>query len=215
MKHIFQFLAKAKAQVAVIIVLLIIQAYCDLALPTYTSDLLNVGLQQNGIEDAVPETIREESLNTLELFLDDAQTKTLEAAYGTADADGVRALGGLTEDGREQLNDLLRLPESVAFQLENSEEGRESLQQMKDAIAAGVMTKEDLKKQMGDRISEMDASAELMMDQVAVAYVSAEYEAQEKDLNEIRNAYLFRVGAKMLLMALGMAAVAILTGYIA
>ena len=215
MKHIFQFLAKAKAQVAVIIVLLIIQAYCDLALPTYTSDLLNVGLQQNGIEDAVPETIREESLNTLELFLDDAQTKTLEAAYGTADADGVRALGGLTEDGREQLNDLLRLPESVAFQLENSEEGRESLQQMKDAIAAGVMTKEDLKKQMGDRISEMDASAELMMDQVAVAYVSAEYEAQEKDLNEIRNAYLFRVGAKMLLMALGMAAVAIMTGYIA
>ena len=90
MKHIFQFLAKAKAQVAVIIVLLIIQAYCDLALPTYTSDLLNVGLQQNGIEDAVPETIREESLDTLELFLDDAQTKTLEAAYGTADADGVR-----------------------------------------------------------------------------------------------------------------------------
>ena len=215
MKHIFQFLAEAKAQVAVIIVLLIIQAYCDLALPTYTSDLLNVGLQQNGIEDAVPETIREESLDTLELFLDDAQTKTLEAAYGTADADGVRALDGLTEDGREQLNDLLRLPESVAFQLENSEEGRESLQQMKDAIAAGVMTKEDLKKQMGDRISEMDASAELMMDQVAVAYVSAEYEAQEKNLNEIRNAYLFRVGAKMLLMALGMAAVAIMTGYIA
>ena len=215
MKHIFQFLAKAKVQVAVIIVLLIIQAYCDLALPTYTSDLLNVGLQQNGIEDAVPETVREESLKALELFLDDTQIKTLEAVYGKADADGVRALDELTEDEREKLNDMLRLPESVVFQLENSKEGQESLQQIKEAIAAGMMTKEDLKKQMGDKISEMDESAELMMDQVAVAYVSAEYEAQEKNLNDIRNAYLFRVGAKMLLMALGMAAVAIMTGYIA
>ncbi len=215
MKHIFQFLTKAKAQVAFIIVLLIIQAYCDLALPTYTSDLLNVGLQQNGIEDAVPETIRQESLETLELFLDDAQIQTLEAAYGKADANGVRALDELTEDEREKLNDLLRLPESVAFQLENSPEGQESLRLIKEVIAAGMMTKEDLKKQMGDKISEMDASAELMMDQVAVAYVSAEYEAQEKDLNDIRNAYLFKVGAKMLLMALGMAAVAVMTGYIA
>ena len=215
MKHIFQFLTKAKAQVAFIIVLLIIQAYCDLALPTYTSDLLNVGLQQNGIEDAVPETIRQESLETLELFLDDAQIQTLEAAYGKAGANGVRALDELTEDEREKLNDLLRLPESVAFQLENSPEGQESLRLIKEVIAAGMMTKEDLKKQMGDKISEMDASAELMMDQVAVAYVSAEYEAQEKDLNDIRNAYLFKVGAKMLLMALGMAAVAVMTGYIA
>ncbi len=215
MKHIFQFLAKAKAQIAAIIVLLIIQAYCDLALPTYTSDLLNVGLQQNGIEDAVPETVREDSLKTLELFLDDDQIETLEAAYGEADADGVRALDELTRDERETLNDLLCLPESVAFQLENSEEGRTGLQLLKGAMAAGMMTKEDLKKQMGDRISQMDASAELMMDQAAIAYVSAEYEAQGKNLNNIRNAYLFRVGAKMLLMALGMAVVAIMTGYIA
>ncbi len=215
MKHIFRFLAKAKAQVAVIIVLLIIQAYCDLALPTYTSDLLNVGLQQNGIEDAVPETVREESLQTLELFLDDAQIQTLEAAYGKADADGVRALVELAEDERKKLNDLLRLPESVAFQLENSKEGRVGLQLIKGAIAAGIITKDNLKKLLGNKISEMDASAELMMDQVAVAYVSAEYEAQEKNLNNIRNAYLFKVGAKMLLMALGMAAVAIMTGYIA
>ncbi len=214
MKHIFQFLVKAKAQVAFIIVLLIIQAYCDLALPTYTSDLLNVGLQQNGIEDAVPETVREESLETLELFLDDAQIQTLEAAYGEAD-NGVRALKELSKDERETLNDLLRLPESVVFQMENSDEGRVSLQLLKGAIAAGIMTKENLQKQMGDRISAMDASADLMMDQVAVAYVSAEYEAQEKNLNDIRNAYLFKVGAKMLLMALGMAAVAIMTGYIA
>ncbi len=215
MKQIFHFLAKAKAQAAVIIVLLIIQAYCDLALPTYTSDLLNVGLQQNGIRDAVPETFREESIETLELFLEDAQVKTLEAAYGEADEDGVRTLKELSEEEREKLNDLLRLPESVVFQLENSEEGREGLKQMKDAIEAGVMTKEDLNKQMNDRISEMDDSAELMMDQVAIAYVSAEYEAQEKNLNDIRNAYLLQVGAKMLLMALGMAAVAIMTGYIA
>ena len=52
-----------------IVLLLFLQAYCDLALPDLTSDLLNIGLQQNGIEHAAPETIREESLNTLEIFV--------------------------------------------------------------------------------------------------------------------------------------------------
>ncbi len=215
MKNIFRFLAEAKGAVAVIVALLIIQAYCDLALPSYTSDLLNVGLQQNGIADAVPETIREESLETLELFLTDKDTEKAEAAYAEADGEGVRKLKKITADERETLHDILALPESVVFQMGNSEEGSKMLEMAKGAIGLGLMSKDELQEQMQERLSQMDGSTDMFLDQVAVGYVAAEYEAQGADVNAIRNAYLFRVGAKMLLMALIMAIVAILTGYIA
>ncbi len=215
MKNIFRFLSKSGAAVAAIVVLLIVQAYCDLALPTYTSDLLNVGLQQNGIEDAVPETIREESLETLELFLTDSETETLEAAYTDADEDGVRSLKDIGDDEREALHGILALPESVIYQMESSEEGAAGLKAIQSALALGVMTKENFRQQLEDTISQMEGMTDTFLDQVAVSYVEAEYEAQGVNLNQIRNAYLINVGAKMLAMALVMAVVAILTGYIA
>ncbi|MCM1345343.1 MAG: ABC transporter ATP-binding protein/permease [Muribaculaceae bacterium] len=215
MKNIFRFLSKAKSAVAVIIILLIVQAYCDLALPTYTSDLLNVGLQQNGIEDAVPETIRRESLDTLELFLTDAETETLEASYSSPDDNGVCKLKDTEDADREKLHSILSLPESVVFQMAGSEEGAAGLEQIKDAVASGMMTKEDFRQQMQDALAQMEGMTDTFLDQVAVSYVAAEYEAQNVDLNEIRNAYLWKVGMKMLAMALVMAVIAILTGYIA
>ncbi len=215
MKNIFRFLAGAKGAVAAIVALLILQAYCDLALPTYTSDLLNVGLQQNGIADAVPETIRADSLETLELFATDEEAKTLESAYAPADENGVRKLTDAGADDRETLHGLLALPESVVFQMENSAEGSAMLAMMKGAVRLGVMSRETLRQQMQERLSQMEGMTDTFLDQVAVGYVAAEYEAQGVSLNEIRNAYLFRIGAKMLAMALVMAVVAVLTGYIA
>ncbi len=215
MKNIFRFLSEAKGAVAAIVLLLIIQAYCDLALPTYTSDLLNVGLQQNGIEDAVPQTIRGESLETLEFFLTEEEAQQLEAAYPETDADGIRALREMEADEREQLNSLLALPESVVFQMQNSEEGAAMLGLAKAAVRMGVMSKETILGQMQERLSQMEDLSDTFLEQAAVGYVSAEYEAQGVSLNDIRNAYLFKIGAKMLVMALVMALVAILTGYIA
>ncbi len=215
MKNIFRFLAEAKGAVAVIVALLIIQAYCDLALPTYTSDLLNVGLQQNGIEDAVPETIREESLDTLALFLADSDVEKLEAAYSEADEDGIRTLKEIEKSDRQTLDGILALPESAVFQMQNSKDGAAMLAMTKAAVRLGVMSKEMIQKQMQDKLSQMEGMTDSFLDQAAMGYVAAEYEAQGIDLNEIRNAYLFRVGMKMLAMALVMAIVAVMTGYIA
>ncbi len=215
MKNIFHFLSGARAAVAAIIALLIVQAYCDLALPTYTSDILNVGLQQNGIEDAVPETMREESLDTLELFLTEEETETLEAAYLDADDNGVRELNKTGDTDRETLHGILLLPECVVYQMENSDEGKAGLEKIQTAIALGIMSKEDFRQQLEDTISQMEGLTDTFLDQIAVSYVAAEYEAQGVDLGQVRNAYLFKVGAKMLAMTLVMAVVAILTGYIA
>ena len=61
MLKLFRYLKKAYVPVICIVILLVIQATCDLSLPTYTSKIVNVGIQQGGIEDAVPDVMREET----------------------------------------------------------------------------------------------------------------------------------------------------------
>ncbi len=215
MKNIFRFMAEAKGAVLAITLLLIVQAWCDLSIPSLTSDLLNVGLQQNGIEDAVPDTIRAERLEMLALFLSEEDTLTLQDAYLAENEEGLRTLREMESKEREELNRLLRLPESVIFQMESSEEGQEILSKVQSAVSMGMLTKEQLLSQMQQRLSSLEGMNEEFLDQIAVEYVSQEYEAIGMDMNAIRNSYLWKVGTKMLLVALLMAAVAIVTGFLA
>ena len=68
MKYMFKYLAEHKRMILCIIVLLVIQAYCDLSLPAYTSDIVDVGIQQKGIEGAVPDVMRPDTLESLMLL---------------------------------------------------------------------------------------------------------------------------------------------------
>lgn len=204
---------KSAIGIIAIIFLLIIQAYCDLALPTYTSDLLNVGLQQSGVENAVPDTLREESMKKILLFAGDEDAELISASYSQPDGSGIMTLSENAD--RDKLNDILLVPESIILQIDSTPEGAEGLSQMLSAVDAGMMTKNDIQAQMSDGMKALEELTDTYLNQIAVRYVSSEYEAQGLDLNDIRNDYLLKVGGKMLLMALGMAIVAIITGYIA
>lgn len=76
MLKLFRYLKKAYVPVIAIVLLLILQASCDLTLPTFTSNIVNVGIQQKGIEDAVPDVMREETFLALKSLMkqDDAVT---------------------------------------------------------------------------------------------------------------------------------------------
>ena len=78
MIKIFSYLKNSKAMVLAIILLLIVQASCDLSLPQYTSDIVDVGIQQGGIERATPDRMRKETYETLCLFMTDAEIETIE-----------------------------------------------------------------------------------------------------------------------------------------
>lgn len=208
-RNIVKLLATSKRYVLLIVALLCFQAYCDLALPGYTSDLLNVGLQQGGIEDAVPDTIREESLDTLELFLSEEDIQILSDAYETSEGETLKLKKGTD---RETLNQILMVPESVVFQMSQAEEGKAALEQIQMALSAGMMTKEQLLETMAEKLSQMEGLTDTYVKQIAVGYVNSEYQAQHLDMNQIRNQYLFKVGSKMLLMAFMMSVLAILTG---
>lgn len=213
MKNIFRFLGKHKLAIFAAICCLVVQAYCDLALPTYTSDILNVGLQQGGIADGVMDTVQADSLETLELFMSDADVETVEQAYSKPNASGIRSVQANAD--HEKVNNALLKPEAMVYQLQNNSKAQVSLDQIKMAVSAGMMTKDQLISQMNEAFSKMGDLTDTYLTEIAVNYVSAEYQAQGIDLNHVRNTYLFTVGGKMLLMAVIMAIAAILVGLIA
>lgn len=91
MLRILKYLRESKASVAAIILLLVVQAYGDLALPNFTSRIVDVGIQQGGIEQAVPEAIRESELQKLQFVMTSEERKVVNASYEKVSADTLEA----------------------------------------------------------------------------------------------------------------------------
>ena len=194
------------------LVLLCIQAYCELALPNYTSDIMDVGLQQGGIEDAVLDTVYADSLAALEMLMTDGEVQTVEGAYGAADEDGIRTL---REDADEDaLNEILLIPESVLYTLSTSDEYDDVIAELEAAVAAGETPGNDALAVISALQDELSEMTDTYLTQLAVYYVSDEYEAQGVDMDSLRSSYLWKLGGKMLLVACVMMAVSILTGFL-
>ena len=109
MIKLMKYLKKSAGYVVLIIGLLFLQAYCDLSLPDYTSKVINVGIQQGGIPDGVPEKMRQSTMENLQIFMDEDTQKEVQDSY-VLDGDTYELKGGITGDKREELNDLLCKP---------------------------------------------------------------------------------------------------------
>ena len=81
MLKLVKYMKRSVGYMLLIVLLLFLQAYCDLSLPSYTSDIINVGIQQKGIEDGVPEQISAQSFKHLLLFLDEEQQEQVKSVY--------------------------------------------------------------------------------------------------------------------------------------
>ena len=206
MLKMFHYLKERWYYVVMIIVLLFVQAYCDLSLPDYTSKIVNVGIQQKGIEDGVPDTIRKESMEHLLLFLDEEEKAEVEDAYTLKD--DVYKRNDVTKEERDELNSILAIPMMAAGSLEDEEKAAEIKTQM------GLPEESDLwqvleqlpqeqldamKDSLTEKIKEMPES---IVTQAAVQFVQTEYEAQGIDVDAMQIQYLMTSGLKMLAMAL-------------
>ena len=207
MIKLMKYLKKSVGYVALIIALLFLQAYCDLSLPDYTSKIVNIGIQQKGIEDGVPEKIRKTSMDGLELFMSQEDISQLETAY-TEDGE-LYVLKDIDKDTRASLNEILGKPMLMlgGLTMENEASG-EMLAQMgipegADPVEAVAQMPEDARAQMtesmGEKFRDMPDS---MITQAAVSYVQAEYEALGEDIDELQMKYIGEAGLKMILMAL-------------
>ena len=133
MTKIFKQLARHWAVCLVVFALLFVQAYCDLALPDYTSKIVDTGIQQGGIESPLPQTVRQSTLDTLSLLMSEEDAQKLQNAYQYyLQDDGVlRLRSDLTEDERTALEDAVTTPDIVLYmaaaQAANTPAGQSSM----------------------------------------------------------------------------------------
>ena len=208
MIKLMKYLKRSAGYIVLIIALLFLQAYCDLSLPNYTSNIINVGIQQNGIEDSVPEKIRKTSMDSLKLFMEEDDAKTVDGFY-EEEGENLVLKDKISKEDREELNDIFGKPMVIVSTLtSDSEESKAALAKMgipegTDPLAAlSQMPAEALaamKDQVGEKIDKMQES---IITQAGVSYVRAEYEAMGEDVDAIQMDYMKSTGIRMVLMAL-------------
>lgn len=208
MLKLMKYLKKSVGSIVLIIGLLFLQAYCDLSLPDYTSKIINVGIQQKGIEDGVPEKIRESSLKNLELFMSEEDITDISNAY--RQEDGIYVLhDDITKEEREDLNEIFCKPMLILSGFSSDSEESEAMRSQmgipEGADPAEVMAQlspealAGMTEEMDKKLTEMPES---IMTQAAVSFVYEEYEDMGEDVDAIQMKYLLVSGGKMLLMAL-------------
>ena len=206
--------------------LITISCNADLTLPTYMSEIVDVGIQQGGIASPVPDTIRATSLADLEMFMTEEDEQTVEAAYAPEDADGVRTYQG-SEDERADdgsVANAMSLPETVALALEQgvdastlneSMTGTLYMDTVRAAVAAGMVPRDQLVSVASAMSDQMGAMGGSIVKQRAINYVSQEYEAQGISLSDVQNSYLASMSLKMFGLCAVSLVATILTGAVA
>lgn len=229
MRKLFQFLKPYAPRVLLILCVLVVQAYCDLSLPTYTSNIVNVGIQQSGIDEEIPENISEEEMNRLLLFVSEDDRQDIQDAYEKSsesfDYDGeVLTLKDSVKSDNEKLDALteeMKLPMMLTDGFENGSDTTKQMEgQLKEQMSQvpGIekmsvfdifgMMDDTQRAAIVDKITEqMDKMPDSILDQAAISYVKSTYEQIGLDTGHMSTVYILKTGAKMMgLAALGMAA---------
>lgn len=235
MRNLFRFLKPYAGAVVGILVVLFVQAFCDLSLPSYTSDIVNVGIQQGGIDTSIPEQISVKDMENLLLFVDeDGQNTVLEnykkdSETYKEDAYVLKEDAEKNEKTMDELSGVLGKPmllvESLSSDSEQSRQIKEGLLQAmpRGAVSGDAdifeilkMMPEEAKDQMTSGMTEeMSDMPDTMVEQAATVYIKQVYRNLDLDTDHIQTMYILKTGAKMLALAfLGMAA-SITVGFMA
>ena len=235
MKNLFKYAASYWKAMIAIILILFVQAYCDLSLPAYTSDIVNVGIQQGGIEDEIPEQIAREEMDKLLLFVSEEDGQKVMDAYEEdtesyeKDAYVLKESVSGDEEQMKELQDILKLPMMMTTGFESgSDMTKEVESQLKSSLPDGTVSEDttifDIMKMlpgeqrtaMVEKMGEqMDDLPDTILDQAAVSYCKSVYQDLGMDMEKIQTGYLAKTGGMMIALAfLGMVA-SVLVGFLA
>ena len=179
-----------------LVVIIGVRVVAELALPTYTSNIVDKGIQQSGIQDAVPEKISEKSFKELQLFMTDDEIKKVTAKY-TKDGD-VYKLDSISEQERSELNDIFKNTMTV---VSGAKSENLDLDKVAEGVKLGLVKKDSLIEQKNKSISDLGNSADMITKQAGIRYVKEEYRNNVGiDTNEIRKNYLKEVGIMMIIV---------------
>ena len=228
MNNLFKYLKKSKLAILFIFILLVIQAYCDLSLPEYTSNMVNVGIQQSGIKDSVPEVIRQSKLDNLLIFADDNEKKSVKENYKKLDKnkenidkypalekEDIYILKDQKTSDKNILNDFFERTLMIDSYLTNEKTAVQIKQKLLENMPNdGALDKVDIYtilKQMPEEsinklLKEVNKELEKMepsiISQASINLVKAEYEAIGVNTGDIQTNYVIQTGLLMLGIAM-------------
>lgn len=210
--RIIRYLKNCKVAVLLIVCLLVVQAFTDLALPHYTSDIVDVGIQQSGVEHVATDEMTAKTHDEIAMMLPVDDEQTFRDAYTETD-DGTYKLNDQGKKEQEELDRMVALP-LVAIHY-SSQIPDLDLDQVMQAYEAGAIDKQKILDMLDEAKQHMGDMGDSIVDQQAIAAAKAEYESLGYNLSDMQMGYLVRIGLLMLgLAALGMVA-AVLVGFIA
>ena len=227
MTKIFKQLGRHWAACLAVVALLIVQAYCDLSLPDYTSKIVDTGIQQGGIESPVPDTVRSTTLQALELLMSEDDAALADEAYSDPDADGMRTLN--PDADTAALENAFTTPDVVLYMAaaKNAATAAGTTDTVAptaydlDAVATQLAAasqapgaREMLQSQLTDGLAQLDETVADSLSSQAMLLVALEYDAQGI-AHDVQMSYLLRTGGQMLALTLLMVAVAVAVGFIA
>ena len=176
-----------------LVLILGVRVVAELELPTYTSNIVDIGIQQKGIKDAVPNKISEKSLNTLELFMTDDEVKKVKDNYKKEG--NFYKLNNIPDDVRKELNDIFKETMTVVL---GAKKQNTDLTQVEQGVKLGIVDKGTLIDQRKKTVSSLGNASDMMLKQAGISFVKEEYSEVGIDTNEIRNSYLKEVGLMMI-----------------
>ncbi len=216
MLKLFRYLKKAYFPVLCIIALLVIQAICELSLPTYTSNIVNVGIQQGGIEDAVPEVMREETFQGLSAVMEQDDAEEMKDAYELYSKKQVQDSDYKSyKDGRLYVRKNLSSDERKELDGTMSKAMLTLSAQMAQQMQANPQASANLSKNQKEMLQEMqhmdiDEMPDSIISQAAITFVKSEYQAVGIDLDDVQTKYLLKTGGIMIGIAFFAMAAAVL-----
>ena len=213
MGKLIKFLKPHAGAVLAILCVLIVQAWCDLSLPTYTSDIVNVGIQQGGVDESVPEQISGDELEKLLLFIPSEDQDTVQNAYSEV-ADGSYEYDGTvyelkesvmdSDEDMEELSGIMGKPMLLAAGFESGSDTTAALeetmrQQMPQMPGVSDMTVFDMLGMMDNSARDqviaqmdegMDSMPDTMVEQAATLYIQSAYEELGMDMDAMQTNYI-------------------------
>ena len=195
--RLFKYLKEYKLALLLLITLLGLRAYTELELPGYTSDIVNIGIAQNGIKNSIPEEISKNSLENLELFMNEDEINTINKSYSLEN--DKYTLNNLDEKDVDKVNKIFRETTTV---LMGAERQNIPIENIKQGVNSGLINKDTLLKQKEDALNKLGDQAETITKQVSLNFIKKEYKNIGIDVDNLRVNYLVYVSLKMLFVTL-------------
>lgn len=211
--RVFRYYKEHLVALLLVILLLLCQAFTELAIPKYTSDIVDIGIQQSGIDHVATDELSSDTYDIIDALVPADDQETFTRSYDATDA-GTYVLNAYGKQNRAALDAMMAFPMVVAH-TDRSTDEYTGLFQVIDAYRAHTMTKQDVQDYVDAVRQTESASAHRLIDQEGIASALAEYSALGYDLPAMQFRYLITTGALMIGLALLSMLFAVSVGFVA